>query len=152
MLDREERVYAPVKPPHGDLKQDIRDTYMDSDSYQGESDPLTPDMLKKIKKDLIVEGNCEWLFISIWFGLRPSEIDSLVNAKNFEVKYGHENKVDVLWVYQSKLGYIDREKRGKLIPILFTEQEKALQYIQSKSFKRPLLKTLQKHTSGYRQS
>lgn len=149
VLDREEKVYASVKPPHGDLKQDIRDTYMDSDSYQGESDPLTSEMLKKIKKDLIVEGNYEWLFISIWFGLRPSEIDSLINSKNFEVKFDHENNVDVLWVYQSKLGNIDREKRWKLIPILFTEQEKALQYIREKSFKRPLLKTLQKHTSGY---
>jgi len=147
--DKFDRTFEPVKLPVADHKQAIRDVYIDSEDYRSESDPLSPEILEKIRSDLTVVGNYEWLFISIWFELRPGEVDNLKNSKNFDVKFDKDNKIDILWVYQSKLGRVDREKRWKLIPILYPEQQKALEYFKAKEFKRPLLKTLKKYAPGY---
>jgi len=59
------QTYAPVKLPRSQYKQEIREAYLDSKSFRSESDPLTPEILHQIQKDLVVPGNFEWLAISI---------------------------------------------------------------------------------------
>lgn len=105
----------------------------------GASLPLTPKMLEDAKKD-IAEEHYNWLFISVWFGLRPEEVDQLrmKRGKLWDLKTDSELGF-ILEVYQTKL-----EKRGvkeehcwKAIPTLFPEQLKAVEIIQSQNFKRP---------------
>jgi tyrosyl-tRNA synthetase len=47
--------------------------------------------------------------------------------------------------YQWKLVSVPREKRWKFIPVLFAEQERAIEIIRSGNFKRPLPKFIKKH-------
>lgn len=129
--------FRPVPPPKGIVKNQIADTYADSEDYRGESDPLTPEDLKKLK---VREDYYNWLFISVWFGLRPSEIDRLKNPKN--VKITQDSGVKILNVFQEKLSGIDRAKRWKLIPVLYPEQEIALGFVVSLNFRRPHSKVI----------
>jgi integrase len=101
-------------------------------------------MLDKYKSGFTVEGNYNWLLISIWFGLRPTEIDSLRKIASWRIEKDKDLGIDVLWIYQSKLTSIEREKRWKPLPIIFPEQKLAVEIIKSGSFKRPLAKTLKK--------
>lgn len=131
--------YSNTIPPKGRVKELINDTYIDSDGYIGESDPLTPELLSNKKELLKNKGDYEWLFISICFGLRPIEIDALKDSKKYRIEYSEQT---ILWVYQSKLTSIARDKRWKGIPILYPEQKEALKFIEEQIFKRPTLKTM----------
>lgn len=51
----------------------------------------------------------------------------------------------IIWIFQTKIIALPLEDRWKPIPLLFEEQEFALQIIKSKSFKRPLIKTMRKY-------
>ncbi len=131
--------YSNISNPKGRIKEIVNDSYIDSENYRGESNPLNNELLFQ-KKDLLKSnGNFEWLFISIWFGLRPMEIDSLKDSKKYRIEHG---KQKVLWVYQSKLTSVSRDKRWKGIPILYSEQEEALLFIESRNFKRPIYKAM----------
>lgn len=134
--------FEPIPAPKGKMRELINDTYVDSDGFVGESDPLSPTLLQNKRGLFTVSGNFEWLFISVWFGLRPSEIDQcLTNPKYFQLKLD-EKGTKILSVYQPKLTGIEREKRWKQIPILYPEQEQAIQFIEAGSFKRPIYKTM----------
>ena len=135
--------YEPVKMPKGKDRAAIADAYQDSDSFQGESDPLTPQMLDA-KCTSLSEENYRWLYVSVWFGLRPEEIDGLKTADNklWKVEKDRATGVDVLWVYQPKLVGLERSKRWKPIPIIFKEQTKAISYINEGLLQRPTYKKL----------
>lgn len=109
-----------------------------------ESLPLTPEKLQKAK-DKLLPDQFNWLFLSIWLGLRPEEVDMLAQPKKFKVEKNSKMKVTVLFVYQSKLQSISESKRWKAIPLFREEQKKCLKIIESKAFKRPLNKTVRKH-------
>ncbi|MFV8258272.1 hypothetical protein ACNQKP_10710 [Bdellovibrio bacteriovorus] len=109
-----------------------------------ESLPLTPAKLEKAKKFLIPE-QYNWLKLSVWFGLRPEEVDMLVDEKKFRLEFNLKNKIHVLHVYQSKLQSVAEDKRWKKIPIVFKEQQECLDVISAGSFKRPLHKTVRKY-------
>lgn len=130
--------YEPVPPPKGNKKSKIDDAYLESDGYRGESDPLTPSYLVDQSSFKVEQWN--WLSVSVWFGLRPREIDQLKNTKNWRIE--KIDGVDVLWVYQSKLTSIERSKRWKGIPCIFPEQKALLEVIRAAAVKRPILKTL----------
>lgn len=136
--------YCEIVPmPKGQIRYAINDAYTASETFRGESDPLTQDTLDSVKQQITVPGNYEWLFISIWFGLRPSEIDSLKILKNYRISTDDKG-TRVLWVYQSKLTGIDPKKRWKGIPLLYPEQSTALEYILAGAFKKPIHKTMRK--------
>lgn len=122
--------------------QEIRDSYINSDRYRGPADALTPEALKR-KRSKLSEGNYNWLFVSVWFGLRPDEIDSLYDQR-FGYKMAREKDTRALQIYQSKLKSVSEENRWKYIPIIFDEQRDALKLISSMELKRPLNKTLKK--------
>lgn len=143
------RYFQAVPNPQGLVREKINDTYSESENFQGESDPLTPMILESAREKFEkLSGQYEWLFISVWFGLRPSEIDAIAKKKSTTFKIVHDKKlkVDILWIYQSKLVTIAKEKRWKGIPVIFPEQKKALQFIKDCELKRPLTKVIQRYT------
>lgn len=109
-----------------------------------ESLPLTAEHLTKAKDKMSVE-QVNWMKLSVWFGLRPEEVDSLKLEKNYKIERNSKKGVQVIKIYQSKLNSIAKDKRWKTIPIIFKEQKDLLTVIQSGSFKRPLCKTIRKY-------
>ncbi len=138
------RPFLQVPYPRGHERRRLIDKYHTSHRNKKKaSKPITPEMLIKAKGKINQE-NFNWLFISVWFGLRPKEVDSLKNEELFKIEKLSTGKI-VLWVYQTKIISLPPSERWKLIPALFDEQEFALRTIESGVFKRPLVKTIKKH-------
>lgn len=130
--------------PRGRDKTKLIDTYSEHKGRGKESKPLTESLLMKAESRML-EYHFNWLWISFWFGLRPSEVDSLLEEEGDKYKVKTKNKKQYITVYQSKLTSIEKSKRYKNIPIIFPEQFIALELIREKRFKRPLPKTIQNH-------
>jgi integrase len=144
--------FRPVPRMTSSEANSIRDSYHDSSSYIGPSDFLTPQMLEKIMHNLKPE-QYRWLYISVWLGLRPKEVDNLHRLKaSNKLRYKLEKKningsvVNVISIYQSKLSSVSRENRWKHIPLFLPEQKKVLSFLKQE-FRRPLNKTLKKLTN-----
>lgn len=138
-----------VECPRGFNRSEIEDAYIGAKGRGTESDPLTPEMLENCKSKLTVSGQYEWLFVGCWLGLRPSEIDKLADRDSWDTYYDAKSRVNVLRIYQGKLKNVSRDKRFKLIPIVYPEQKKALAMIQKGGLDRPLGKTLHKVFKGH---
>jgi hypothetical protein len=130
--------FIPVPPPRGYDREMIADAYLDSDKRKKTSDPLSPDLLES-NKGRFTDAQYRWLYLSVWLGLRPPEVDSLADSK-----VTREQGVSVLWIYQSKLRGVKKEDRYKPVPLIYPEQIKCLDFIKQE-IKRPLVKTVQKH-------
>lgn len=141
------RYYEDVPKPKGRERSAIAEaqrTKRGKDSERGvriESDPLTPENLEKIAINFSTE-QYNWLYLTVWLGLRPEEADEVQKIK---VKYDERLKVYVVSVYQSKLMSVAESERWKHIPIVFKEQKKCLEIIESQAVKRPLSKTIRKY-------
>jgi integrase len=135
------RPFLPVPAPRGVQRSRIADAYYDKRPAGQESAPISPEELENAKPNLIPE-QYNWLFVSVWFGLRPAEIDSLKRPNTWRLELSDGKSV--LCVYQAKLTGIAREKRWKKIPVLFPQQEAALTIIRSGALKRPLPKTIKR--------
>ncbi len=137
--------FKPIPYPEGQIREKINDSYADSEGYIGASEPLTPSLLEKLQPKLEhLPGQWEWLYTSLWLGLRPSEIPGEDRDVKWRVSEAKGKKI--LEIYQSKLTSIERDKRWKLIPIIYPEQEKALEYFESGDLIKPLNKTIQGHS------
>lgn len=148
VCDEQGQDYKPVPNPRGYEANMIADAHHDVRGRRGISAPLTPELLEKMK-DAIKElpGQYEWLYVSLWFGLRPTEVDHLTDAKHFKISYDAKLRIDVLEVYQPKLKAVAKEQRWKYIPVFLDEQKIALDYIKAGILKRPLAKTIQKYSN-----
>jgi integrase len=93
-------------------------------------------------EDLLKHWN--WMFIGLWFGLRPLEVDNLRKGTHWRVEWDATRKIDILWVYQTKLTSKPKNERWKPIPIHFPEQKLAMKLIEAGEFTRPLPKTLKR--------
>lgn len=144
--------YQPVEVPKGREKSAIADAQLTKKGTETalgvrtESLPLTLELLGKSKLKLSAD-QYNWLFLSVWLGLRPSEVDGLVNEKCFAVEFDLKQGIKVLRVYQPKLKSIASSKRWKRIPIIFPEQEMCLEIIKDQKFKKPLNKTVRKYVA-----
>jgi hypothetical protein len=139
--------FDPIPKLNSVQVQKINDLHFEADGVRLPAEPLPWIELRNAKDKFESEGLGEhwnWMFIATWFGLRPLEVDNLKNPKFTEVRFDDHLKLDVLWVYQSKLVAIEREKRWKPIPVYTKEQREALIVIRSGHYKRPLNKTLQR--------
>jgi len=131
--------FIPVPSPKGNDREMIAEAYIADESVRKKtSEPITPEMLENARSNL-KDSQYRWLYLSVWLGLRPPEVDAITMAK---IK--KEQGVPVLWVYQSKLKGVKKEDRYKPIPILYREQKRCLDFIK-KEIQRPLVKTVQKH-------
>lgn len=139
VAERRQEFFRQVALPRGLVRERIADNH-NSTGVRKASAPLTPEVLESERSKLTVVGNYEWLFISVWLGLRPEEIDALADRATWKtfVRGG----VTVLQIYQSKLVKVPKKQRWKPIPLITKQQEKALTIIESGVFKRPLYKTM----------
>lgn len=137
------RFYDPIISPTGVDRESIADAYLDSGKLTKESDPLDEASLADLKEKLTVEQHA-WLHLSLWFGLRPSEIEMILEDSDRKTWRVESGETDTLWVYQPKLVSIPRHKRWKLIPILYDEQRQALATIISKNAEMPSMDMLSK--------
>jgi len=121
----------------------ITSFYEKSPNKNKASKSISPVKLLKIKENI----RCDlynWLYLSVWLGLRPKEVDNLHDDSMWKVETLFNGR-KVLWVYQTKIIALPVEDRWKPIPLLYPEQEKAVDIIFSKNFKRPLVKTVKQH-------
>lgn len=131
--------FLPVPSPRGYERNVIEDAADEKEGVATESLPLTPELLESAKAGL-KEHHYNWLYISVWFGLRPEEIGGQWKVGNRLTAKGE--RVRVLEVYQTKLAGIKKDRRWKFIPILYPEQEKALELLKSGQIKEPYTKLL----------
>lgn len=88
--------------------------------------------------------NFNWLFLSVWFGLRPQEIDNLKNKDLWKIEK-LQNGREIFWVLQTKIVALSPEDRWKPIPIIFEQQKFGLQITKSGFHKRRIRKTMRRH-------
>lgn len=109
------------------------------------SESLSPEALESAKDSFLDIEHYNFLYITLWFGLRPYEAEMLHDEKKWSVVRDKGSGVLVLKVYQTKLMSVEEDKRYKYIPILFKEQQQALKLIRKGVHKRPHPKTVRKH-------
>jgi len=134
----------------------IAEAHYSRDSRRGcrESDPLTPEMLSA-KKDKFGEAEYRWLSFSVWFGLRPVEIDQFSKSsskKTWWVEAAANGRPPVLWVYQTKLKGLKPEKRTKGIPAILPEQQALLVNMElpvSRPARRDMIESFGKEVTLY---
>jgi hypothetical protein len=138
------RPFLPVTTPKGYEHQRLIDAfYQKTAKVRKASAPLTPDELNK-KKHELNKANFNWLFIAVWFGLRPQEVDHLHKSDLWKIETV-ANARKILWVYQTKIVALPPADRWKPIPILYVEQLEAIAILEAQNFKRPLTKTMRRH-------
>jgi integrase len=124
--------FEPIKPVKGISREKIREAQEDKLGVRRASKSLTPALLAA-KKSKLSEPNYAFLFVSVWFGLRPSEVSKLGTP----VIRANQDGTEFLVVYQSKLSGIQKSKRYKAIPIVCDEQRAAVKML-SEPIKAPI--------------
>jgi len=128
------KFFVPLKSATGREKERIADAYYEENGQGNESDPITPAQLESVRSQMAPEWY-NWFYLSIWFGLRPGEVNNLKKPQGPKTWHvGVENGVPFLAVYQTKLTGIARDKRTKFIPCIVAEQVAALKIIESGQF------------------
>lgn len=141
------KAFLPLSYPRGVEKRLIQEEYFRTSSHKlRESAPITPAMLVESKEKVNL-SNYQWLYLSVWLGLRPLEVDSLKNEASY--KYSETpSGTPVLWVYQTKLTSRPTWNRWKLIPLIFPEQKLCISLIKSTEINRPSVKTMKRLFGG----
>lgn len=139
------RPFHPVPIPRGYERQRLLDSFYEKDRRKVAvaSKEIEPERLDEIREKTN-QPNFNWIYLSVWFGLRPQEDDNLHNASLWRLETLETGR-KILWVFQTKIIALPPEDRWKPIPIIFEQQEFALRIIESGVFKRPLTKTIRKH-------
>lgn len=114
----------------------------------GVAEPLTPENLAAAPS--FPTHNRNWLYLSVWLGLRPEEIDSLQDESRWKLKTHEDGITPVLWVFQTKITSLAANEAWKPIPLFHPNQKRCLEIIHSKNFKRPIHKTLRRVFKGKR--
>ncbi|OFZ20362.1 MAG: hypothetical protein A2Z20_12640 [Bdellovibrionales bacterium RBG_16_40_8] len=119
--------------PNGVEKGRLLNAYFEKCGHRSnESEPILPSQLQKAKSKLKPD-HYNWIYLSVWLGLRPREVDQLKNDRFVRLQPGLHKKL-ILWIYQTKLSAVPPQYRWKLIPIIFTEQETALKILRPKHY------------------
>lgn len=146
--------YLPLPPPRKQYQQAMYDAFFEKRGGNLESDPITFEMLRKVKisdehnkfgsKTEMQSNHWKFLWICTSFGLRPSECERILGDKTNKYHRAAKDKNGILClhIYQPKLISLPQKKRWKIIPVLFSEQIEAIQYIKEQQFKKPLTKTI----------
>lgn len=138
------RPFLPVPAPRGYERQRLFTA--NNEKVKGvarASKPITPENLSEVKSNLN-QNNFDWIFLSVWFGLRPKEVDSMHSRDMWRIEILPTGR-QILWVFQTKIIALPPEDRWKPIPIIFREQEDGLNLIKSDKYRRPLMKTMRRH-------
>lgn len=140
--------FSRIPTPRGTERARLIEAYYEKSGGRSNcSDPITPELLENAKMNFKPQ-QYNWLYISVWLGLRPMEIDQLKEDKYVRLQSDiHGNPI--LWVYQTKLTSVPPRNRWKLIPIIFKEQLEALTIIKNKDMTRPHVKRIRKIFGGH---
>jgi len=142
------QMFVKIPMPRGKERERLLEAYFQKKGrHICESDPITPDQLEKIKPQ-INTPNYNWIYLSVWLGLRPREIDQLHDESLYRLQKTGDSTA-LLWVYQTKLASVPPRYRWKLIPLVFEGQTEVSKIIESGLFKRPLNKTMRHHFSEH---
>lgn len=126
----------------------VLEAIVDASEATGEgAHPLDQKLLSKMNLKL-PPGQWEYMHATLWLGLRPTELDDILENKS-HMKVSHSEGVEVLSIYQTKLTSVPKPKRWKHIPIFHPEMERAVEFIQNGVIRKPLVKTLKKAAPGY---
>jgi hypothetical protein len=131
--------FLPLPHPQKRERQRIEDAYFTKNPAGRAPSAFTPKMLQAAGSHF-PPAQYNWLYLSVWFGLRPEEIDNIGRGLHHEVK--RVGDVTVLSVYQTKLTAIGRDDRWKLIPVTCPEQELGIKIIKGRDLRRPLTRKL----------
>jgi hypothetical protein len=138
------RPFLPVSRPGGYERRRIITAYFEKKTNRSKaSKEITPIQLVSSKANLR-EDLYNWIYLTVWLGLRPKEVDNLHDENLWKVEELFNGR-KVLWIYQTKVIALPEEDRWKPIPILYPEQEVALEILDTDTFKRPLVKTVRNH-------
>jgi hypothetical protein len=136
--------YLPVNRPRGYERQRLVDNYYEcSAARKRASRPLSALALLELKGRM-KEQQYNWLFASVWLGLRPQEIDNLKD-RSFWRTEELPTGTKILWVFQTKLVALPPADRWKPIPLLYEEQKLACEFVEEGALDRPLVKTVRKY-------
>lgn len=146
---RQKTYFDPLPLPTDNEKQKIIDHHEEEKGFF-KSGPLHPKELEAIKGNLKPE-QYNWLYLSVWLGLRPIEVDILKKEEGLKTTYYVEKQesIDILWVYQTKLTGVSKPDRLKPIPLKYPEQLGILELIRGQNFHRPLVKTMNRYCKEY---
>lgn len=137
------RAFLSVPSPKGYERMRLIDAYYNkAEKLRTASGPLIPENLYTAKGQ-IKDEQFNWLYLTVWLGLRPQEVDNLKNTELWKIE--ESGKRRVLWIFQTKIVALPYDDRWKPIPILFEEQEFALRIIQGQRFQRPLVRTVHRY-------
>ncbi len=136
--------------PTGQDKQDINNAHRKGGGPSKEAFPLSHEKLIASEGKWDSRAQYNWLYLSLWLGLRPEEVDNLKDRGRYRWETD-SNGVSVLVVYQTKLERsVDEKNRWKYIPLLYPEQRGIAAIIESGELERPLVKTIRRHLGpGY---
>ncbi len=143
--------FEPLPKLTGTQRERIVDSHENKETIRRPAKGINPIELKQYKDSFKHDGmehQWNWLFIAAAFGLRPKETDGLLEPEGKLWKVVNVDGDPALFVLQTKLTSIPRDKRWKLIPILLPEHREALRLIKSNNFKRPLVKTIHRLIDG----
>ncbi len=136
--------FQPAPTPPRKFRGTIAKAQRSKIGVRKESERLTLTMLTKMKSKLPIE-QYNWLFVSLWLGLRPIETDQLSGVKLDIQK--NDAGILVLAVNQTKIETEDESESIKYIPILFEQQQTAISILKSGEIERPT-PTMLKKVSG----
>lgn len=135
---RQGQFFEPILNPKGVIRANINQAQRTKEGRRTESAPMTVEVLIKLK-DGLGEKRYNWMYVSFYLGLRPSEVDVLSREG---VTTEEVEGVIVLLVDQPKLSGLDIEKRMKRIPLILEEQIVALKLLKERRVERPRAKQL----------
>jgi integrase len=137
--------FAPLRAPRGDERRRITDAFRAKRGSGFASAPLTPEQLESARSKLLPRIY-NWLALTVWFGLRPHEVDQLKLPQDEETWWIEDQEgTAVLCVFQTKLSAVEHEDKVKRIPAIFPQQQALLEVILGGDFKRPAAKTVRAH-------
>lgn len=129
--------YEPVTAPPAHMREKLQERF-DATGNTTKAKPLTAALLEK-KRHLLRSDHYNFLFITLWFGLRPSELTAVASVEVEDYK-----GIQLLVIYQKKLVMLKKDARYKRIPLLQPEQVEALALLRSGNYKLPLMTTMKR--------
>ncbi len=136
--------FHPISHPKGYERQRLIEAYYKKTrNTRRPSKVLLPIQLEAVYTKMN-HPNFNWLFLSVWLGLRPQEVSNLNDRSLWFIETLSTGRI-ILWIYQTKIVALPPEDRWKPIPILYDEQRFSLRIIQARTFKRPIAKTMRSY-------
>lgn len=132
--------FEPVPKPSGEASTRIHEAFYEKRPEGMTSAPILWVEVQAAKGKM-EHKHWNWLYLTVWFGLRPSEADRL------KWKVEEFKGLTVLAIYQHKLSKLPPEQRWKFIPILFEEQKVGLEILKNEKFKSPSVPVIRRHVN-----